>query len=268
MDYQAISFILLNLPGNEEWDKRRAAFRKAHLPDGREIKYSNLNNSNHTSKALLPFLETADCISGLLITFLLNRSIGNIIAENQRVQTEKILPELAGWNNHAYEKLFSVTSLLGMLVAGLSAPDQNIWWLTDRDEIVANNQRIVMTAKIFGAISSHYLPHKLGALRCGTEVFDQGTGHVMDLVALTDLASGALANIWHWNAKDGAIPAGNQFVNSSTQIPDKARLIVGWFAGEGKPLKKLVCVFDPSPDGIKTKLNYYWPCFDVKWPNR
>ena len=268
LTYQAISFILLNLPGNEEWDTRHAAFRKAHLPDGREIKYSNLNNSNHTSKALLPFLEAADYINGMLITFLMNRSIGNVIAENQRVETQKILPEFAGWKDYAYEKLYTVASLLGVLVAGLSAPNQNIWWLTDQDEIVANDQRILTTTKILGAISSPYLPHKLGALRCGTKAFDQGTGHVKDLVALADLACGALANMWHWNVKDGALPTGGQFVESSTQIPLKARVIVGWFAGGGKPLKKLVCVFDPSPDGFKTKLNYYWPGFDVKWPDK
>jgi hypothetical protein len=265
--YQAISFILLNLPGNEEWDRSREKVRKDYLPDDRrEMAYSDLDHDTVSSRALLPFLDAADRINGLLITFLLNHSIGNVIVENQRAATEKYLPELAHWKDPAFEKMFSVASLLGVLVAGLSAEGQNIWWLTDRDEIVANDQRILAAKKIFGAISGGYLPHKLGELRCGTEVFDQGTGHVKDLVSLTDLASGAFAAMWDMNSNDGALPTGSQFVGGSTRIPPKARVIIGWFARGDKPLKKLVCVFNPSPDGIRTNLNYYWPGFDVKWP--
>src|SRR5438309_1964377 len=40
--YRAISFLLLNVPGNEEWDRRRKLFRSEHLPDGREISYKGL----------------------------------------------------------------------------------------------------------------------------------------------------------------------------------------------------------------------------------
>jgi len=261
--YQAISFIMLSVPGNDEWDKHRTHFRRQHLPDEREISYKRLRPTNHTAKALLPFLDAADCITGLLITFLLSRSIGNMISKYQRAEIQKTLPEFAGWKTHAYEMLFTVASLLGLLVAGLSAPDQNIWWLTDRDEIVANNQRILMTTRVFGAICKGFLSHNLGALRCGTEVFDQGTGHVKDLVSLTDLSSSALAEVWHWNAKDGVLPTGLQFVSSSEKIPPKARVIVGWLARKDKPLKKLVCVFDPATDRTGRHLNYYWPGFDV-----
>ena len=168
---------------------------------------------------------------------------------------EKLLPEFAGWKDHAFERLFSVTSLLGVLVAGLSAPDQNIWWLTDQDEIVANDQRMQTTTKVFGAVLGRYLPHKLGALRCGTDLFDQGVGHIRDLVGLTDLASGAFADMWHSNSTHCALPTGSEFVPSTASVPPKARVIVEWFSREGKPLKKLVCVFDPllGEDGTSSR---------------
>src|SRR5258707_6743924 len=50
LSYRAISFILLNLPGNEEWDKRRQAFRREHLSDGREIAYQRLRPTNNVTQ--------------------------------------------------------------------------------------------------------------------------------------------------------------------------------------------------------------------------
>src|SRR6266581_1903156 len=81
MLYQSLSFLFLSLPGNEKWDQRRAEVRATFLPDSREMNYKDLDHDAIRRNALRPFLNAADEIHGLSISFLINGEIGTCIVD-------------------------------------------------------------------------------------------------------------------------------------------------------------------------------------------
>jgi len=118
----------------------------------------------------------------------------------------KLLAGLHWLERQTFEKLFRVAQFVGFLVAGLSRVGQNIWWLTDEDEIVANEQRLQAAMKFLAGASTRFVTHCLGSLRCMTDACDGGTGFAKDLTSIPDLVAGALAEAWNKSAHDGTLP--------------------------------------------------------------
>ena len=259
--YQSLSFVFLAVPGNELWDSARADFRKRWLPDGREIKYSALNENSFQLRALPAFLAAADSIRGLSITFLLDRKIKSVVADHEIARLKDSSPEFAGWEIEPFEKLFRVICLLGFLVSGLSRAGQNIWWVTDQDEIVANNDRLKVVTRCFAAITSGYLTHQLGSLRCGTNELDERTGITRDLTSIADLVAGALAEAWHVGSKEKSLPSRGQASRLSKQVVPKAQQILRWLCDKDQPLKRLVCVLEARTGSTDQVLDVFWPEF-------
>jgi len=249
--YQSLSFLLLSLPGNEKWDSARADFRSKWLTDGRGIAYKGLDPNSFELDALPAFLNAADSIDGISITFLLNKNIRSVIANDERTYLknclqENCLQDFTGWKDKPFEKLFRVAQFVGFLVAGLSRVGQNIWWLTDEDEIVANEQRLQAAMKFLAGASTRFVTHCLGSLRCMTDACDGGTGFAKDLTSIPDLVAGALAEAWNKSAHDGTLPKSGQSSMLSPNVAPKALRILSWLSQKDTSLKKLVCVVKPS----------------------
>jgi len=262
--YQSLSFLLLSLPGNEKWDSNRAGFRRKWLTDGRRIAYNGLKkNYSHEWEALPAFLDAADSIDGISITFLLNKNIQSVIADNARKNLKDCLPEFSGWKPEPFEKLFRITHFIGFLIAGLSRPDQNIWWLTDEDEIAVNQQRFETATRFLAGVSEGFLKHRLGSLHCRTDACDDGSGNAKDLTSIPDLVAGALAEAWNQSAQDKTLPAEGQTSRLSPNIAPKALKILNWLSQKDSRLRKLVCVINSSSDPSDPILDCYWPEFHL-----
>jgi hypothetical protein len=61
-----------------------------------------------------------------------------------------------------------VVSLLGLLIAGFSAPGQDVLWATDEDAIAANAYRVRLLVDALALVSSNLLDHDLRHLRVAT----------------------------------------------------------------------------------------------------
>lgn len=147
-----------------DWEKARRSVRSRWLADGRGVSYKTLRDRQQ-EQALLPLLEAADSIPGLLLTVLVDRDIENLFRLTEEERTEENLGIFVGWPRGSLEKLLRVVHLLSLLVAGLSRPEQNLVWITDEDEIAANESRLHELVTAFSNVASHYLPHTLGHLR-------------------------------------------------------------------------------------------------------
>jgi hypothetical protein len=259
--YQSLSFLLLSLPGNEKWDSARADFRRKWLTDSRRIEYKGLKKNSHELEALPAFLDAADSIHGVSITFLLNKNIQSVIADNARAYLKNCLSEFSGWKIEPFEKLFRITHFIAFLIAGLSRPSQNVWWLTDEDEIAANQQRFETATRFLAGVSKGFLTHHLGSLHCRTDACDDGTGDAKDLTSIPDLVAGALAEAWNKSAQDKTLPAGGQSSRLSPNVAPKALKILHWLSQKNKCLKKLVCVVNPRSDPSDQVMDCYWPEF-------
>lgn len=242
--YQTYSFLFANLEGCTAWRDQRDAVRLRWLSDGRRMAFKNLNDRNR-QRALFPFLRAANKIPGLLATVLVHRDIQSLFTEDTRLDMDQ--PELQpfhNWKPSTMEKLLRVMHLGSFFIAGLSRPEQDILWLTDEDDIVANEDRVRDVVNIFGRISSHYLQHDLREFKFETTWSDPGTREVEDLVSIPDLVAGALSEVVTGYALDGAKPSPLFVIPPPRRVTPKARTIMDWFSDGTQPLKRLVYSVD------------------------
>ena len=250
--YESLSFVFANLEECGYWNDEREELRREYLPDGRRMSYKNLND-NKRKDALFPFLLAANHIPGLSVTFLVNKSINSLFLKEGRLR----VPELAHWSRPSVEKLLRVLHIISMFIEGLSAPRQNVFWFTDQDEIVPNPEKLTEVNQLLAHISSHYLTHDMGDLRCGTTECDDGSRLIEDFVSVPDLIAGALSEVLNNNREIDNDPTAIGRIRTLERLSLKTRMILAWFKDSTQPLRRIVCVFDPSRIS-RDKLSTRW----------
>jgi hypothetical protein len=249
--YESLSFLFANLEECGDWNHQREALRSEFLPDRRRMSYKNLND-NKRKEALFPFLLAANVIPGLSVTFLINKSINSLFTNQGKLQ----VPELSHWSNASVEKLLRVLHFISMFIEGLSAPNQHLFWFSDQDNIVPNSTKLTEVNQLLAHISSHYLTHDMGDLRCGTTECDDDSRVIEDLVSVPDLIAGALTDVLNTNSELQTNPTVVGRIRSLENLSLKTRMILAWFKDRSQPLKRIVCVFDPSTDGSRLKTQW------------
>ena len=78
--------------------------------------------------------------------------------------------ELDGWKPTTIERALRVIHLASLLVRGLSTTGQNLLWMTDEEEIVANERRVISFVNLFATVSGHYIPHPMRHVHIGTTI--------------------------------------------------------------------------------------------------
>jgi hypothetical protein len=249
--YESLSFLFANLEESEDWNYRREELRSEFLPDGRRMSYKNLNDAKRR-EALFPFLLAANHIQGLSVTFLINKQINSLFVTEGKIQ----VPELSHWSRASVEKLLRVLHFISMFIAGLSASNQHLFWFSDQDNIVPNYEKLTEVNRLLAHISSHYLTHDMGELRCGTTECDDGSRFIEDFISVPDLVAGALTDVLNTNSDLQRDPTVIGRVRSLENLSLKTRMILAWFKDRSQPLKRLVCVFDPSTRGSSIRTSW------------
>jgi len=251
--YEALSFVVGDLEACGEWEERRQGVRKLHLRDGRRISYKSLGDRRR-QRALLPFLGAADSVRGLLAVFLVDRRIVSLFSGEQCTQAaaDPALGPYKCWSPGVFERALRIVHLASFLVAGLSRADQDLMWITDEDDVCANETQHRALVTLFARISSHYLPHEMRHMRLGTTRSDTGARDLEDLVSIADLAAGALVESWTVHQNEGGIPA-DVLVPLAQGVARKARQILAWLAHDGQPLKRLVYLIDEDSNSRRLR---------------
>jgi hypothetical protein len=148
------------------WDEFRQKIRKEFLGDGRRISFKDLRDRQR-AKAIVPFLRASNTIPGLLMVFAIRKNLPNIFSEPCPDQDASVI-ELSHWNKASFSKLSRISILGALLVACMSAPNQNVLWFSDQDEIAPNESKIRDVTKIVAHYISHLCPHALQHIRFGT----------------------------------------------------------------------------------------------------
>ena len=248
--FQSLSFVFVNPENLLPWDVSRCALRDRLRLGARRISYKALNDGKRR-RALFPFLEAANLIPGILVNVLIDRGVETTFESKDPIELELARSDLfPGWSPVIVERALRVVHLVSFFLGGLSAPGQDVLWITDEDDIVANETRLRQLVAVFARISSHYLPHNLRHLRIGTARSDTGRRDLEDLLAIADLAAGALQEM----VKQQGVPIGAFWLPSPTDLPAKTRSILDWFSDETTFLKRLVYVLDEDPDSGKLRI--------------
>jgi hypothetical protein len=253
--YRSISLILAEIQSLGYWNDLREETRKKIIKDSRRLSYKQLADARR-ARALVPFLRAANTIPGLLVTFLIDKRIDSLFCEDSGAPslTWSII-DRATWSRGSFEKMFRVAHFGALLVAGLSAPGQDLLWITDQDEIVANLQKHHEATSVFAHVMSHYLKHSMGHFRLATTQGDDGSLLLEDLAAIPDLAAGTLTEVSTVTASEGGFSGAGIVSPLSSGVSQKAHAILAWLADGPHPLRRLTfCIDHVPPDGFKAKL--------------
>ncbi len=244
-DYIVTSFLVIDLFNSNEWEIKRRHIRKILLPNNRRMSFKALNDS-YKRNALMPFLDAANNIDGLLINFILNKKVKGLVTyEGLFDKWKKSLGLKWKWSEKQFKKMGETAHFAIILIGALGKDEQEIYWISDQDEIFANPIKCQDVATMLSGLGNIYLQHCPGKLGVGTSEIDPGDRAEEDFVAIADLAAGALVDYVNncsknpnWNTNSKMIMTENSKVKSDH--------ITSWMSKTDLRLKKVNIVFDES----------------------
>lgn len=253
--YETYSFLLVDPWSFGDWDRRWQGFRSRHLRDGRRVSFKGLNDK-HKRAALPAYFRAAEHLNGILFTMLFRKNIGSFFERDAAVEPGEQFP---AWKPAILEKVLRAVHLVSFLVAGLSGPDQDIHWYTDDDAIAPSLARLYDVCEIYKRVSSHYIQHPMRHFRFGTSQTDDGSLRLEDLLALPDLAAGALADLFTTHLRYGP-RLGQVACAPNKNVQPKTQLVMNWLSDERGRLKKLVLLTETAENstGLDFKRIKLW----------
>ena len=250
-DYRVLSFLAVSADAGDEWERARSLVRAEVMKgDNRRISYKGMNDGM-VRRAIGPFLSAANLLPGLSFTVAIDNRIPTLL-------NDTVPPDLAHWKPKVFSSALHIAHFLSIFVAAVSSPGQNMFWITDEDDIAANERLLADLTNVVMNISRMYLKHRLGALQCGTTAIDGPLRQVEDFAAIPDLIVGCLNETLTRNEIcDAPISTEVMFPIRIKGIP-KSKRILRWYTDmDIHPLKRLTCVIHPSED--EGQYSAFWP---------
>ena len=225
------------------------------MPDDRRFGFKHMKDGIRRS-ALPDLLSAADSLKGFLLVVLIHKSVGKLFSANVHVSAlDEAMKPMAVWPLSVLERAMRASTFVSLLLAGLSSRGQDVLWITDADDIVANEIRHRQFVQLFANVSGHILAHDLGHMRIATTASDNGNRGVEDFVSIPDLAAGAICDALN-TCNESKIMPGNGFI---TPIPDRlrdtTRLLIWWWASQAKSLKRMAISIEPGSSEQKLLLS-------------
>jgi hypothetical protein len=243
--FDSYSFFLTSFEDWFDWDKIRLQIRNRYSFFDRRMAYKNLNDIERI-RVLPDFLSSIGQLIGLSVTFLVSKSIKSLFVKNGAFDMS--VPELnkySHWKSSSFEKAMRIITFLNILVAGLSSENQNLVWISDEDEIAANETRLGELTDLLSDVALNLLPHQMGDLRCSTTMYDDGSLQLEDIAAIPDLIAGALSAIMEAYSKSGINSTGHVIVPPPRNTPERTMSLMNWFSDSRESLKRLVLAIEP-----------------------
>lgn len=249
--FEVFSFLYLDPFMSDSWPELRLAVRDLSLGDIRTMSYKGLNDKRKRD-SLLPFLDAANCIHGLLLNVAVHRELQEFKFENAEFEHWNSAYLTGHWKRRTFEKAMTVATLFAFGISGYSDSSTTVTWLTDNDAIAESADRRhdllrLARARIERIAMEAPLSMRL-QVPSTTELPKQAAE---DLLSIPDLAAGCVADIINEHyARHGVLDIFDDFVISGEFEKEKDHLICQWLRRTGEPLKKLTVSLYPPSDGI------------------
>jgi hypothetical protein len=258
--YEVISVLYVDAEASSEWEERRRHVRHHTMGDGRRMSFKSLRD-RHRQKAIVPFLSVAEALTGVCVSLVIRKSIRSLHGDKDVFdQFRKVLPFKGKWRDKQLERMMRITHLVSFLIGGLSRPGQNIYWISDQDDIFADEHKSTDTAQVISRFTSHYVKHQLGELGIGTTTLDEGDRFEEDLAAIPDLAAGATAELANKLADvcGGRIPLGVA-IPLERVLVWKVEMLSDWLYDDLGSFKRVIILFEKQRNGMFSvcKLNMH-----------
>jgi hypothetical protein len=248
--FETISFLLASLDGCSNWESKRVFLRTQLLPNRRRMSFKGLNDK-YRRNALASFLDAANDIPGILVSFCTSRNLPfPLCADEETDRSNDLLAPTDLFKELGFRRLIRCSSFVSLFLAGLSSPMQDLYWFSDEDDFTADSKRICAATDVIANVISHFLPHSLRNVRFGSTKSDDGSRSIEDLASLPDLAAGAISEVFSGTNHTSYI-----LQEIPPRISIKSRYIMSWLANSSSTLKKLICVLTlgDQPRTLKTQ---------------
>lgn len=254
--YNVFSFLICAYDPLFYFKESQDALRAEHkLNDPtKEFAFKNIGHGPH-DRALSPYLNNLNnLVPGLLVSVVIEKNISiwgtNKIESQKQITSLLANAGLGDWKPKIAEKLVTIVHLASYFTALLANEGQKIYWQSDHDAIMANEQMTKNAGSLFTSTLAYYTGKKFPLIGYGKS-FGKENPFSLDLLSAPDLVAGSIE---HYLKRDNDL--------AKLTIKQKADDILSWHAHQGILLKKYAFIFR-SIDG---KLNTGTLKFDVKVP--
>lgn len=248
-NYLVYTFLVAGEQESPLWPSLRRHFRTKYLKDGRRMSFKRLGDALRW-RALEPFLNIADTLAGLCCAVIVHKGIRELSRGTAALRAWEQKSRLSGkWHARSFERMARTVHFFCLLIAAASRCGQDITWITNEDDIVANDDRLTDVIEFAATMSDLYVEHQLGVLAINSTQTDSGDRAFEDYVAIPDLVSGALAEVvTAWSSKSDKRHT-REVILWPDAVSDKANLITSWFERRGENLRRCAILVDQAADG-------------------
>lgn len=247
-DYVADAFLLAEARRSTEWPRLRNIVRGRFLADGRRMAFKALNDRRRQD-ALGPFLRAADTIHGLCAVIITHRSVNRLSTSPNTMRLWDALVGLRGkWKPKAFDAMARIVHFQSLLVSSFVRPFQHVTWISDQDEILANDDRHTDLLNFAARLISLHIDFPLGEFAMNSTQVDSGDRSFEDFVAIPDLVAGAFSEFAATSAPTSTQEPNRERVFLPADWSDKSQMITSWFFEKSHALKRCAILIDRFDD--------------------
>jgi hypothetical protein len=211
----------------------------------KELAFKDLNYGP-LQRALPAYLEMLDqSVNGLVFTLLVDKTVVSLLGENTK-QTLLLAAQqmselgLGQWRPKTVEKLQRVLATLAYFTHLLVPTGKKIFWMTDHDSIVANDEATKQTSQMFSN-AIHQFPNVTYDPVGFATPFDKGSDEMFaDLLSVSDLVAGAIEHYFTRKSK-----------MADLTVSEGANQILMWLTRQAIALKKLCIMVFADDTGLR-----------------
>jgi len=148
---------------------------------------------------------------------------------------------------------------MNFFLGGLTKPKQDVTWITDQDEIVANSILSEAFLEMVTIVTQSYFPHSLKDITIATTASNNRENmELEDLTAIPDLLAGAFSEYFTFYYKNYP----NYFAENTISVPNlesmskKTRRILHFGSVSSNSLKKMILLITPEQNKEDFSIKY------------
>lgn len=239
--FTTFSFVILPVERLASWNRQVVRIRQKFGLRDRRIGYSRLGDRRRRA-AVAEFCVCSNAIPGLSVSVVVDKRIESIFKPTGWYMPSTVkMGERAfdRWRPAVFERALRAAYFVALFLAGVSAPGQNVTWISDEDDVAANENVLADLVSILAYFHSQLSAHPLGQVRVGTTAhFNVDRSMVEDLTAIADLIAGGVSELV--GSYGGDIPLCDVIALAPEHLPVKARGLVGQMFSREARLAKLI----------------------------
>ena len=246
--HNTYSFLLLDDNSVTFFAKEHKLTRQKYGIGQRKFSYKDLSDKV-LHNPYSDFITLANRINGILLSVAVNKKLHLDFKYEDGNENFLFFGKQKPRN---IRRILTISHFAALFLAGVVRQNQNIMWITDNDNIVANDKFTIQLTNIAASLISTLVDFNLGHFRCGSSSCDSGDNLIEDLLSIPDFASGTLSNQLDTQVSDEYV-----FWVQRGDAKEKQNNLSWWFADSKSPLRKYIFILDPGRTPEKVKASFF-----------